>query len=106
MRVATAITRQQVEDFLFAEADLLDSWKLNEWLALFDPERGGYYIPTMDAPNADHTKALYLIADDMVRLKSRVAQLLSGTTWAEKPPSRTNHLISNVRITVQEGEAI
>jgi len=106
MRVATAITRQQVEDFLFAEADLLDSWKLNEWLALFDPERGGYYIPTMDAPNADHTKALYLIADDMVRLKSRVAQLLSGTTWAENPPSRTNHLISNVRITGQEGDAI
>ena len=104
--MATEVTRQQVEDFLYAEADLLDSWKLKEWLALFDPERGGYYVPTMDAPNADHTKALYLIADDMVRLKSRVDQLLSGTTWAENPQSRTNHMVSNVRITGKENEAI
>ena len=46
------VTREQVEDFLYAEADLLDNWQLNEWIALFDQERGGYYIPTTDAPDA------------------------------------------------------
>ena len=104
--MAVAVTREQVENFLFDEADLLDTWKLNEWLALFDPERGGYYMPTMDAPDSDPATALYLIADDMVRLRSRVAQLLSGTTWAENPVSRTNHMITNVRITGTEGDAI
>ena len=27
-------TRIEVEDFLFQEADLLDNWKLDEWLAI------------------------------------------------------------------------
>src|ERR1700722_4033133 len=71
-----AVTRAEVEDFLFAEADLLDSWQLKEWLALFDEERGGFYIPSMDARDSSHTETLYLIADNMTRLRSRVGQLL------------------------------
>ena len=97
------ITRAQVEDFLYAEAALLDEWKLAEWLALFDEERGGYYMPATDAPDSDHNTALYLIADDIVRLRSRVRQLLSGATWAENPPSRTRHMVNNVRLVGQEG---
>jgi hypothetical protein len=31
--------RMAIEDFLNAEADLLDQWRLDEWLALFAPER-------------------------------------------------------------------
>jgi p-cumate 2,3-dioxygenase subunit beta len=42
----------------------------------------------------------------MTRLRSRVSQLLSGLTWAENPPSRTNHMISNVRILGAEGDAL
>ena len=101
-----AITRQEVEDFLFAEAELLDEWKLAEWLALFDEERGCFFIPTTDAPDADPDTSLYLIADDMTRLRTRVEQLLSGLTWAENPKSRTNHMISNVRIAGREGDAL
>jgi p-cumate 2,3-dioxygenase subunit beta len=101
-----AVTRADVEDFLFAEADLLDEWKLNEWLALFDEERGGFYMPATDSPGSIHTQALFLIADDMTRLRSRVGQLLSGLTWSENPQSRTNHMISNVRITGMEGDAL
>ena len=29
------ISRAEIEDFLFAEADLLDEWRLPEWLELF-----------------------------------------------------------------------
>ena len=29
-----AVTRAEVEDFLFEEAALLDAWKLDEWLGL------------------------------------------------------------------------
>lgn len=101
-----SITREAVEDFLYAEADLLDSWRLAEWLALFDPERGGYYMPTTDHPDGDHNTDLFLIADDMPKLRSRVEQLLSGLTWAENPRSRTRHMISNVRIRGRDGEAL
>jgi p-cumate 2,3-dioxygenase beta subunit len=102
----SAVARSEVEDFLFAEADLLDNWRLEQWLALFDEERGGFYMPATDAPESDHKEALFLIADDMTRLRSRVSQLLSGLTWSENPPSRTNHMISNVRITGTEGDAV
>ena len=101
-----AITREQVEDFLYVEADLLDTWKLDEWLALFDQERGGYYIPSPDLPDSDPNQSLFLIADTISKLRSRVDQLLSGLAWAENPRSRTRHMISNVRIIGTEGEAL
>jgi p-cumate 2,3-dioxygenase subunit beta len=100
------ITRAEVEDFLYAEADLLDRWRLDEWLALFDQDRGGYYMPTTDRPDGDPQSDLFLIADDMPKLRSRVEQLLSGLTWAENPRSRTRHIVSNVRILGRDGEVL
>ena len=32
---AGTLTRSEVEDFLYAEAELLDEWRLPEWLDLF-----------------------------------------------------------------------
>ncbi|HLF77524.1 MAG TPA: aromatic-ring-hydroxylating dioxygenase subunit beta [Dehalococcoidia bacterium] len=99
--ITSLVSRADVEDFLFQEAELIDDWKLREWLDLFD-EDGKFYVPSTDRPDGDHNTTLYLIADDMSRLRSRVTQLLSGTTWAENPQSRTRHLISNVQ--VKQGE--
>jgi p-cumate 2,3-dioxygenase subunit beta len=104
--LTTTITREQVEDFLYTEAALLDEWRLDEWLALFDQERGGYYMPTTDHPGGDHNTDLFLIADDMPKLRSRVEQLLSGLTWAENPRSRTRHMVSNVRIRRRDGDVL
>jgi p-cumate 2,3-dioxygenase beta subunit len=105
-RPATTVTRQQIEDFLIAEADLLDTWRLREWLALFDPEATGYYMPTTDLPDGDPGNDLFLIADDMGKLRSRVDQLLSGVTWAENPRSRTRRMISNVKIDSADGDIL
>jgi p-cumate 2,3-dioxygenase beta subunit len=102
----TGVTRQQVEDFLYAEAALLDAWRLDDWLALFDPESSGYYMPTTDLPGGGPSDTLYLIADDMPKLRSRVEQLLGGLTWAENPRSRTRHMVNNVRLVGTEGDAL
>jgi p-cumate 2,3-dioxygenase subunit beta len=104
--MTTTITREQVEDFLYAEADLLDRWRLDEWLALFDQDRGGYYMPTTDYRDGDPHTDLFLIADDMPKLRSRVKQLLSGLTWAENPRSRTRHIVNNVRILGRDGDIL
>lgn len=104
--MTTTITREQVEDFLYAEAALLDEWRLNEWLGLFDQKDGGYYMPTTDHPDGDPNIDLFLIADDMPKLRSRVEQLLSGLTWAENPRSRTRHMVSNVRILGCDGDVV
>jgi p-cumate 2,3-dioxygenase subunit beta len=103
---ARGVTRHHVEDFLIAEADLLDTWRLHEWLALFDPEATGYYMPTTDLPDGDPGSDLMLIADDMTKLRSRVDQLLSGVTWAENPRSRTRRMISNVKIDAIDGDVL
>jgi p-cumate 2,3-dioxygenase subunit beta len=95
--------RGEIEEFLIHEAALLDEWRLEEWLALMAPD-GRYLVPPLDAPDADHRDTLFLIADDRRTLASRVRQLLSGTTWAENPRSRTRRLVTNVRLLAHSGE--
>jgi p-cumate 2,3-dioxygenase subunit beta len=91
------VSRQDVEEFLFNEAALLDELKLDEWLKLFLDD-ANYLVPPLDAREASQQDALYLVADDMQRLRSRVSQYQGRAMWVENPPSRTRRIISNVRI--------
>jgi p-cumate 2,3-dioxygenase subunit beta len=99
---ADAPTRAEVEDFLYEEAALLDEWRLDAWLALFT-EDATYSVPSTDAPDADPSDTLFLIADDYASLRSRVEQLMGKTTWSESPHSRTRRLLGNVRIRRSDG---
>jgi len=103
--VTDAVSRAEVEDLLYHEAALLDSWKLDDWLKLLT-EDAGYYVPPNDKPDADHRFTLFTIADDMVRLRERVIRLKDPNCHAEYPPSRTRRLITNVRITGIDGDTI
>jgi p-cumate 2,3-dioxygenase beta subunit len=100
-----APSRQEVEDFLYEEAALLDEWRLDEWLALLT-EDVVYEVPPTDVPEGDSRNTLFIIADDAVRIRSRVKQLLGKSAWAENPRSRTRRFISNVRVLAVEGENI
>ena len=87
----------EVEQFLVEEAELLDQWRLHEWLDLFAP--GGYYeIPATDRPDGDPTKDLFLVHDDRFLLEQRVNSLLTRAAHAEYPHSATRRMISNVRV--------
>lgn len=91
-------TRAEVEDFLYAEAALLDEWRIEEWFALF-AEGATYEVPPIgDTDSADPATALFYIADDYVRLRERVTRLTKKEAHSEFPRSRLRHLISNVRI--------
>jgi p-cumate 2,3-dioxygenase beta subunit len=92
-----AVSRQQVEDFLFAEAALLDAWALDDWLLLFD-EDAKYEVPCNDAPDGDPAEDLMLIDDNYTRLAARVQRLNSRRAHREYPHSRTNHQVFNVRV--------
>jgi p-cumate 2,3-dioxygenase subunit beta len=91
------VLRQQVEEFLYAEAALLDAWALDEWLLLFD-EDAKYEVPCNDAPDGDPARDLMLIDDNYVRLAARVTRLDSRRAHREYPHSRTNHQVFNVRV--------
>jgi len=101
-RVRTA-SRAQVEDFLYHEAALLDEWRLDDWLALLT-EDAVYRVPPNDRPAGDHRDTLFLIADDIQRIRARVKRLNDANAHAEYPRSRTRRILGNVRIVDRGGD--
>ena len=97
------LLREEIEDFLYHEAALLDEWRLDEWLALFT-EDALYVIPATDIPDGDPHTDLMILDDDLPRLRGRVERLLSRRAPRESPWSRTRRFISNVRIRKVEGD--
>ena len=89
--------REQVEDFLFREAELLDDWRLDDWVALF-AEDGRYVVPTTDLPDGDPQRDLVFVDDDITRLRARAVRLNSRHAHREYPWSRTRRFVSNVRV--------
>jgi p-cumate 2,3-dioxygenase beta subunit len=100
-----SVSRTEIEDFLYKEADLLDTWRLDDWFALL-AEDASYYVPPNDKPDADHRSTLFIVADDIARLRERVKRLKDPNCHAEYPHSRTRRMISNVRITGTDGDTI
>jgi p-cumate 2,3-dioxygenase subunit beta len=103
--VIAAPSRTEVEDFLFNEAALLDQWRLDEWLTLFEPG-ATYEVPTTDRPNEDPHRSQYYVWDDYELLAARVKRLKSRHAHAENPHSRTRRLVTNVRVGEPAGDAL
>ena len=94
----------EVEQFLYREASLLDERRLDDWLALCTDDIH-YWMPirrTTTAKEIDNefTKpgGMAYFDDDKKTLGMRVQRLKVGRAWAEDPPSRTRHVVTNVRI--------
>src|SRR5262249_30889384 len=68
---AATVSRAEAEDLLYHEAELLDAWKLDDWLKLLTDD-ATYFVPPNDKPDADHRYTLFTIADDIVRLRERI----------------------------------
>jgi p-cumate 2,3-dioxygenase beta subunit len=100
-----AASRAEVEDFLFREAALLDEWRLEEWLGLLT-EDAIYCVPPNDTPDGDPKSTLFILADDIVRIRERVKRLMSPECHAEYPHSRTRRMIGNVRVTGEDGDLV
>lgn len=92
-------SREEIEDFLFLEAELLDGWKLHAWEALFTDD-GRYLVPPvgLESPETlDPREILFLVADDRERMRQRAIRLLKTSAHAEYPRSRTRRMIGNIR---------
>lgn len=106
------LLQHEVEQFLYAEAALLDARSYEEWLGLLAPDIH-YWMPirrTVTLRNLDreftkHGDMAYF-DENFDLLCARVAKLGAGSAWSEDPPSRSRHFISNVRITGVEGDDI
>jgi len=107
---------REVEQFLYREARLLDDRRFHDWLQLFaDDVR--YFMASRSNRYPKSSKAISIldpdryVEDDVGRedelaildetketLSGRVARLDTGMAWAEDPPSRTRHMISNIEV--------
>ena len=88
-----------VADFLYHEAELIDAKQLDDWVALWNDD-AVYWIPQGDDP--DPARSVSIVYDDHRRLVERVLRLNSGFAYSQDPPSRTCHVVGNVRV---KGEA-
>lgn len=93
------LLRLRVEDLLYLEADLLDRWQLDAWLALYT-EDAHYFVPPsdVDGDTASPETSLFYIIDDRVRMEQRVIRLGKVGAHSEHPRSKVRHLVSNVRV--------
>ena len=98
------LLQYEVEQFLYHEAALLDDRRFGEWLALIADDIH-YWMPIRRTVTVENLGLEYAARDGMAYfdddkgdLRMRVEKLQANSAWAENPPSRTRHLVSNVRI--------
>ena len=99
------LLKEDIETFLYHEAELLDERRYEAWLELFT-EDAHYFMPMRrnvphDEPDREFTRAgadVNWFDEGKDTLTRRVKQILTGIHWAEEPPSRICHMISNVQV--------
>lgn len=91
----------EVAALLYREADLLDSYRFAEWLEMMAPDLT-YTMPVRTSQFLTDGKGFDAKAtffdDDLESLTTRVKRLETEFAWAETPPSRTRHFISNTML--------
>jgi 3-phenylpropionate/cinnamic acid dioxygenase small subunit len=104
-RITRPLLRQEVEDFLYHEADLLDERRYDEWLSLL-AEDVRYWMPMRRNVKVDDIEREFTregldiswFDEGKETLTRRVRQIQTGIHWAEEPVSRISHMVSNVRL--------
>mgnify|MGYP001178493949 CR=1 FL=1 len=94
----------EVNTFYIHEAWLLDERKFHDWLDILADDLF-YFMPRKKnrqrkdmAREVTEYGDLALFEEDKESMKMRIARLDTGMAWAEDPPSRTRHLITNLQI--------
>ena len=104
-RLVRALLKQEIEDFLYREADLLDERRYDEWLALL-AEDVRYWMPMRRNVKVDDREREFTregrdiswFDEGKETLTRRVRQIQTGIHWAEEPVSRISHLVSNIQL--------
>jgi 3-phenylpropionate/cinnamic acid dioxygenase small subunit len=91
----------EVVEFLYQEAELLDGGHFSKWLELMTEDMS-YRMPvrlnTARRTTRDFSRETEIFSDNIASLRLRVKRLGTDFAWAESPPSRTRHLVANVRV--------
>jgi 3-phenylpropionate/cinnamic acid dioxygenase small subunit len=104
-RIAHLLLVQDVAEFLYREAELLDERRYEEWLGLLAddirywmPMRRNVKFGDAEREFTRETTDINWFDEGKETLTRRVKQILTGIHWAEEPVSRISHLVSNVQV--------
>ena len=103
--IAHLLLKDQIEEFLYKEAELLDERCFEEWLELLT-EDVRYWVPMrrnvkfgdLDREYTREGRDINWFDEGKDTLTRRVKQILTGVHWAEEPLSRICHLVSNIQL--------
>jgi 3-phenylpropionate/cinnamic acid dioxygenase small subunit len=99
--------KDEVEQFLYDESELLDQRRFNEWLDTLAQDLV-YFMPLRrnvkfgqheQFENTRLEKDISWFNEGKWTLTKRVEQILTGVHWSEEPLSRVCRLVSNVQLT-------
>jgi 3-phenylpropionate/cinnamic acid dioxygenase small subunit len=103
--IAYFLLKQQIEEFLYHEAELLDERRYEDWLALLAddvrywmPMRRNVKFGELEREFTREGQDINWFDEGKDTLTRRVQQILTGVHWAEEPLSRLCHLVSNVQL--------
>ena len=104
-RIARLLLTQEVAEFLYREAELLDERRYREWLDLLADDIR-YWMPMRRNVKFGEDEREFTRADSDINwfdegkdtLSRRVRQIETGIHWAEEPRSRLSHLVANVQL--------
>ena len=85
-----------VEQFLYKQAELLDTRQWQKWIDLFTDD-GVYWMPP-DASYKTWEGQPAIFAEDKNLMTVRMNRVLHPDAWSQKPLWGTNHVVSNVVI--------
>jgi benzoate/toluate 1,2-dioxygenase beta subunit len=93
---------RDIEALLYLEARLLDERRFRAWIDLYT-EACIYWVPARWG-QTDPVEEVSLIYDDRMTLETRIGRLEHPRAHAQLPPSRTVHVVTNIRIAEQDEE--
>ena len=104
-RINRLLLKDEIEQFLYQEAELLDERRFGEWLD-FLTEDIRYWMPMrrnvkfgeLDREFTREGHDINWFDEGKDTLVRRVNQILTGVHWAEEPLSRVCHSVSNIQI--------
>ncbi|MEU8802418.1 aromatic-ring-hydroxylating dioxygenase subunit beta [Spirillospora sp. NPDC048819] len=98
---------ERAAEFLFREAALLDHGDLDGWVGLLTDDIE-YKVPVRSTrygrPEDEFSRTSFHFNEDLFSLSKRAERLKSAFAWAEDPPTRTRHFISNVYVVDRDGD--
>lgn len=100
----TGISLQEAAEFVWREADLLDSLSYRDWLKLWTHD--GLYIVPIDRDAEDYAASLNVLYDDREMREARVKRLLSGFSMSSAPPARSVRTVSRFRMLESGDESV